>query len=313
MKPFTLVIAGPILSRFYKGINIYSLTEMCRIIKAIDQKNEIVISTYFGEVPEELKRVVDSVIYIEDPGPDYLRADSWPMGPKSRRVMSNTTRMYMSSLKGIQNATNEIVIKTRVELIPENFDQFKTWYKKIEPEISEGKIGFFTESYEGINFSINGILGHLPDILQFGTKETLINVWGDSLEFWNKNKTVLSRRAILHPLNCDQILGLSYFSRYHGFRLETKVKKLKKHYFSFELIGKILFAEKSSFVFTSYKLSGFSRNYFKGLVGIRIPSSIIATSRYDLVYRIIRMFAKKIKHHYRRLFTGLIYHIRSTM
>lgn len=313
MKPFTFVLAGPILSRFYKGINLYSLTEMCRIIKLIDQKNEIVISTYYGEVPEELNRVVDSVIYIEDPGPDYLRADSWPMGPKSRRVMSNTTRMYMSSLKGIQNATNEMVIKSRVELIPENFNQFKTWYQKIEPAISDGKIGFFTESYEGINFSINGILGHLPDILQFGTKKTLINVWGDSLEFWNTNKKVLTRRTILHPLGSDQILGLSYLSRYHGFRLETKVKKLKKHYFSFELINKILYAEKTSFVFTHYKQSGFSSNYFKGLIGIRIPSSVIAINRYDLVYRIIRMFAKKIKHHYRRLFTGLIYYIRSTI
>ena len=313
MKPFTFVLAGPILSRFYKGINLYSLTEMCRIIKLIDQKNEIVISTYYGEVPEELNRVVDSVIYIEDPGPDYLRADSWPMGPKSRRVMSNTTRMYMSSLKGIQNATNEIVIKSRVELIPEDFNQFKTWYKKIEPAISDGKIGFFTESYEGINFSINGILGHLPDILQFGTKKTLINVWGDSLEFWSTNKKVLTRRTILHPLSSDQILGLSYLSRYHGFRLETIVKKLKKHYFSFELINKILYAEKTSFIFTNYKQSGFSSNYFKGLIGIRIPSSLIAINRYDLVYRIIRMFAKKIKHHYRRLFTGLIYHIRSTI
>jgi hypothetical protein len=313
MKPFTFVLSGPILSRFGKGINLYSLTEMCRIIKLIDQKNEIVISTYFGEVPEELKRLVDSVIYIDDPGPDYLRAGPWPIGPKSRRVMSNTTRMYMSSLKGIQNATNEIVIKSRVELIPENFDQFKTWYKNIEPVISDGKIGFFIESYQGINFSINGILGFLPDILQFGTKKTLINVWGDSLEFWNTNKKVLTRRTIRYPLSSEQILGLCYLQRYHDFRLETKVKKLKRHYLSFELINKTLNAEKTTFIFTLYKKSGFSSNYFKGLIGIKIPSNIVAIDRCDLVYRIIIMFAKKIKHHYRRLFTGLIYHIRNVI
>jgi len=304
------VLAGPVLSRFYKGINPQSLIEMCRIIKLLDKRNEIIVSTYSNEFPKELNRFIDSVVFVEDPGADLLRTGPWPVGTKSRRCMSNTTRMYLSSLAGIRNATNEIVIKSRVELIPENHDKFQSWYMKIEPEISEGKIGFFIESYEGINFSVSGLLGHLPDILQFGTKNTLLNIWHDSLEFWSENKEVLSRRTIRYPLGGDQILGLCYLSRYHNFELENKVKKLKKHYFSVRLMSKILNAEKTTYIWSSYKNSGFSINYFKGLIGIKVPSNTLSVSRLDLICRIIRVFLKKIKHHYRRIFFGLIDHLR---
>lgn len=310
MRPFTFVLAGPVLSRFYKGINLQALLEMCRVIKSIDQRNEIIVSTYSNEMPEELVRFVDLVVSVEDPGADLLRTGPWPVGPKSRRCMSNTTRMYLSSLAGIRKATNELVIKSRVELIPENHEKFKAWYTKIEPEISEGKIGFFIESYEGINFSVSGTLGHLPDILQFGTKNTLLNIWQDSLEFWSDNRKILTRRTIRYPIGGDQILGLCYLSRYHNFKLENKVRKLKKHYFSFGLMGKILIAEKSTYIWSSYKNSGFSTNYFKGLIGIKVPSNILSISKLDLIYRIIRVFLKKIKHHYRKLLVGLIYQLR---
>ena len=310
MRPFTFVLAGPVLSRFYKGINLQALTEMCRIIKSIDQRNEIIVSTYPNEMPEELVRFVDLVVLVEDPGADLLRTGPWPVGPKSRRCMSNTTRMYLSSLRGIQNATNELVIKSRVELIPENHEKFKAWYTNIEPEISEGKIGFFIESYEGINFSISGNLGHLPDILQFGTKNTLLNIWHDSLEFWSENRKILTRRTIRYPLGGDQILGLCYLSRYHNFKLENKVRKLKKHYFSFGLMSKILNAEKSTYIWSSYNNSGFSTNYFKGLTGIKTPSHILYKNKRDLMRRLVRVFLKKIKHHYRRLYVGLIYHLK---
>lgn len=311
MRPFTFVLAGPVLSRFYKGINLQSLTEMCDIIKSIDPRNEIIISTYTNEVPAELEQVVDLIIYVEDPGPDYMRTGPWPVGPKDRRSMSNTTRMYLSSVKGIQEATNEVVIKSRVELIPENFELFRIWYKSIEQEVSEGKVGFFVESYEGINFSVSGVLGHLPDILQFGTKNTLLNIWTDSLVFWSANKKTLTRPTIRYPLACDQILGLCYLSRYHNFNIQSRVRKLKKHYFSFELINKILKAETNTYIWTSYKNSGFSVNYFKGLIGIRIPSQTLSNSMPDLINRVTRVFLKKLKHHYRRIFTGLIYNVKN--
>jgi hypothetical protein len=310
MRPFTFVLAGPISSRFYKGINLQSLIEMCSIIKLIDQKNEIIVSTYPNEIPEELEKLVDLVIIVEDPGADYLRAGPWPIGPKIRRSMSNTTRMYLSSINGIQRATNEVVIKSRVELVPENIEQFRIWYTTAEQEVSEGKIGFFIESYEGINFSISGALGHLPDILQFGTKNTLLRVWEDSLLFWNTNKKILTRRTIRYPLGSEQILGLSYLSYYHDFNIEDKVRKLRKNYFSFKLIQKILRAEKTSYIWTSYKNSGFSVNYFQGLIGIKIPSNILYKSKRDLVRRLILVFLKKIKHHYRRLYVGLVYHLK---
>lgn len=310
MRPFTFVLAGPILSRFYKGINLQSLIEMCSIIKSIDQRNEIIVSTYSNEIPVELEKVVDIVVIVEDPGADFLRAGPWPIGPKIRRSMSNTTRMYLSSINGIQRATNEVVIKSRVELVPENIEQFKIWYTSAEKEISEGKIGFFIESYEGINFSISGTLGHLPDILQFGTKNTLLRVWEDSLLFWSINKKVLTRRTIRYPLGGDQILGLSYLSHYHDFNIEDKVRKLRKNYFSLKLIQKILRAEKTSYIWTSYKNSGFSVNYFKGLIGIKTPSHILYKNKRDLIHRLVRVFLKKIKHHYRRLYVGLIYHLK---
>ena len=108
---------------------------MFKIIKLIDDSNEIIISTYANELPRELEKYIDTVVYVKDPGPDNFRTTSFPIGTKSSRSMSNITRMCMTSIIGIQKAKHDIVIKSRVELIPEDHYKFKDWYESIEAKI----------------------------------------------------------------------------------------------------------------------------------------------------------------------------------
>lgn len=301
LSPFTFVIAGPIKSRFNEQIGLEALQLAKSIISDLNPSNEIIISTYKDEWLVELEAIADSIIINPDPGADKFKTDPWPMSPKSRRVQSNTTRQFSSALKGVEAARNDVVIKSRIELLPENAELFAEWISKISEELSEGKVAFFLENYTGINFSINGLLGMIPDTLVASNKQTGVYLWRDSLDFWIKNREYLTRRSIRYPATVEQIIGFNYLSRHKGFRLQNCLVSLRRQYISLELFRKVYLAEQDSYIFTLYRSSGFSKNYFKGLIALRLPEKILPVTKRDISTRIIVLFGKKVWHHYRRL------------
>lgn len=302
-RPFTLVIAGPIASRFSTQINEDYLIESIRIIKKLNSMNEVIISTYQNEVSERISAAVDLIVINKDPGPDYLKASPWPVGSGPRRKTTNNSRMFATSLSGIEKAKNPVVIKTRIELLPAS-EQFSSWFIALEKELIGHRVGFFTETYNGVFFSVNGLLGVLPDVLMVGEKSVIENIWRDASLFWSKNRILLTRKMILYPVGCDQILGMCYLARYHNFPIERYKKRLRRQFISLSLLKSVVRAERNSYVWTRYRYSGFSVNYFKGIFNLRTPSPIIPRSKREFCLRLLIMLLKKPKHHYRRLIVG---------
>jgi len=304
-RPFTLVIAGPIRSRFDEQINLEILKETYNIVKKINKMNEVIISTYHGEISSEIFGIADQIIFNLDPGPDLLKDSPWPLGHKERRNHRNYSRLFTSSLNGIKAATNDIVIKTRIEIMPIDRFLITKWFSTLDGEIIDGKIGFFTESYSGVEFSIDGIIPKLPDIFQIATKKTLEQLWSYSFVFWEKNKAYLSRKRIVHPISSEQILGLVFLSIHHSFNLEKYKTRLGHNFISKELVSKLIQAENNSFIWTRYNNSGFTENRFKGLTFIQVPTRILSKTQKELYVKIIILFMKKIKHTFRRYLVGL--------
>ncbi len=308
-RPFTLVIAGPIASRFSPQINEDCLIDSIKIIKKLNSMNEVIISTYENEVSERISKAVDLLLINEDPGPDYLKASPWPVGSGPRRKTTNNSRMFVTSLSGIEKAKNPLVIKTRIELLPVG-DDFESWFIALERELTGQKVGFFTETYTGVSFSVNGLLGVLPDVLMVGEKSIIQNIWSDASLFWSQNRTLLTRKMILYPLGCDQILGMCYLARYHNFPIQRYKRRLRRQFISLSLLRAVVRAERDSYIWTRYRHSGFSVNYFKGIYNLRIPDAILPRSKREFCLRLLIMLLKKPKHHYRRLFIGYLTEFR---
>ena len=302
-RPFTLVIAGPIASRFSPQIDEDYLIASIKMIKKLNSMNEVIISTYRDEVSKRISDAVDLVIVNEDPGPDYLKASPWPVGAGPRRKTTNNSRMFATSLSGIEKAKNPLVIKTRIELLPVGED-FVSWFLALERELIGHRVGFFTETYTGVSFSVNGLLGVLPDVLMVGEKSVIQNIWSDASLFWSQNRILLTRKMILYPIGCDQILGMCYLARYHNFPIQRYKKKLRRQFISLSLLKAVLQAERNSYVWTRYRYSGFSVNYFKGIYNLRTPNPIVPRSKREFCLRLLIMLLKKPKHHYRRLILG---------
>jgi hypothetical protein len=306
LEPFSLIVAGPILSRLkINGIQVSDIEKSFKLIKKMNELNEIILSTYDGEVPNVLINLVDKILYNYDVGADPYKFSSWPIGSKFRRSHSNNSRLFSSSLNGFVAAGNRITIKTRIELIPEDENFFYKWYEEISYQIQDGKIAFFTESYSGIQFSVDGTLLKLPDILLVSTKETAITLWEDSLNFWNENKKLFTRKIIRYPIGSDQILGYIFLSKFYEVNLDKIKKRLRLHYIPIKLLSKIVLAENNSFIWSEYKNSGFTKNYFTGLSHLKVPPDFINCNLIELWQKIAILYFKNKKHHLRRFLLGI--------
>jgi hypothetical protein len=307
VAPFTLLISGPVQSRFGDQTTLLSLIEAFIFVKRLNPANQIVLSTYEGEVPPELLNFVDKVILISDPGPDYFRVNPWPIGNGSGNQSANISRMLQSTVSGLNQTQTPLVIKTRVELVPENLTLFETWSgdcSKIILGSESPAIGFFLEHYSGISFSINGLLGIIPDTLQFGRTETLKQVWSSSDYFWQKNFKVLTRKSIRFPITSEQILGLNFLYLYCNFPLENELYRLRRNYKSIKLVQSLVVAERKYFKWSSYKTSGLSANYLKGTLGINIERFQYLDSFHIICKMLFQVYCRAIYHHFRRYFQG---------
>ena len=148
---------------FYKCIN---------SIKEYLPNAEIIVSTWKGQECDET--VIDKVIFSSDPG---------AFSNKVGRVW-NYNRMLVSTKVGIENSTRQYVLKFRsdIYLSGNNFFLKKEILKKDEGKylINKNKI-IITNLFIRKPDSYAHLLFHLSDIVQFGLKSDLYNLWCGNL------------------------------------------------------------------------------------------------------------------------------------
>ena len=304
----SLVISGQISDRLSaNGVNLENIIQSFILFKKTNEQNEIIVSTYINQTPQELIKYIDRLIINEDPGPDMFRVSPWPIGPNSKRNLHNWTRFYNTTYSGVKAAKNRIVIKTRIEILPKIDSQFFNFYEEVMENFQQEsipKLGFFIEHYTGIFFSLDGQLGHIPGMLQIGEKKVLENLWLNAMEFWIKNNKILTRRIIRHPLTGEQILGFVFLNMYCNFPLLRKLFMLRKYYISRDLIKSTLIAEKNNFVYFEYKKSGFSNYVYPGTIEIKTPDNLYSQEQTNLGRRLVIILLKRVKHLSRRYYQG---------
>lgn len=308
MLTISFVISGPFASRFTRLKNIDDLIQSLHLLRRINPENEIILSTYLGEVPQNFARYFNKIIYNADPGADAFKNSPWPIG-KNVTDSANISRMLSSTIAGIEACSHAVVLKTRIELFPVVESDFLNWLSEVEVSLrdtAKPMIGFFTEHYTGISFAINGILGVLPDTLQIANRTTLLDTWKKTEIFWKEHHNLLARKEIRFSITSEQLFGMNYLANYCGFPIDLELRKLRRQYISLKLIRSILYAEKNLYIWTQYKKSGFSVNYLRGTYGIKVPDKVHKPGSLNILIALFIVLLKKIKHHYRRYLVAYI-------
>ena len=148
---------------------------------------EIILSTWKNQYCNE--SIVDKVLYNDEPESitsDQVEGYSW-----------NFNKMVVSTKNGIMAANREYVLKFRIDLsllgtnffkitqknnIPKNLNKFKIFQTPINVS------SIFTQS----PYCYNHFLFSLSDIIQFGKKENLFDLW---------SRDLLDENSIKHPVN----------------------------------------------------------------------------------------------------------------
>lgn len=308
MQIITLLVAGPIRSRLSKGFTLQDLENSLKAFKIASPTGKIIISTYDAEFPREFHALVDSIVINEDPGIDYFQANPWPIASDGRRSGANYKRLLTSTLAGLKACDEGFVIKTRVELLPQESEIFSSWLQKCFMGFESNstiKIGFFVEHYSGIGFSINGLLGGVPDTLQIGRRADLVRVWEKASLFWEQHSNILTRKSKRFPLTSEQLIGMSFLHEFYGFNMDKRVRKLDRYYRSLGLVRAITKSEKEAFFWSSYRSSGFESDYLKKSFSLDLSGFSIPSTPWALVKKLILVQAKTVYHHYRRYLVGL--------
>jgi hypothetical protein len=304
----TLLVAGPIRSRLSKGFTLQDLEISLRAFKIALPGGKIVVSTYEAEFPPEFHDLVDSIVINEDPGIDYFQANPWPIASDGRGNGANYKRLMSSTLAGLKACDEGFVIKTRVELLPQESEVFSSWLRNCLMEFESNstiKIGFFLEHYSGISFSINGLLGGIPDTLQIGRKADLVRIWEKASLFWRQHSNILTRKSKRFPLTSEQLIGMSFLHEFYGFNIDKRVGKLGRYYRSLGLVRVIIQSEKQAFFWSSYKSSGFESDYLKKSFSLDLSGFSIPRTPWALAKKLSLVQAKAVYHHYRRYLVGL--------
>lgn len=308
--PISMVLSGPISSRIDEKISVNDVEESFSIFKKINSQNEIIISTYKNEVPQSLFKLADKVIINDDPGPDKYKLNPWPISKVSSKE-SNISRMLQTTLNGIYSCSNDLVLKTRIELIPNNEVKFKDQLNRIFNKVNfyeSTRIVFLTEHFSGISFAIDGTLAGIPDTFQIASKKTLLELWQESNRFWTENFNELTRKGINFPITSEQVLGLNYLKLYCNLPIEGNIEKLHKYYVSKTLLSSQINAEKKLYVLVDYKTFGLSTNYFYGSSKIKTSNISNLNNKKKIIFRLLIVFLKQVKHLIRRCIVGLKHH-----
>lgn len=303
-EPISMVITGLIKGRMTNELNLEKIISSLILFKEINPQNEIIISTYRNETPKALLKYIDRVVFNNDPGPDIFINDRWRMfGSQITPAVNNYTRFFLLNYNGIKLCTNNLVLKTRIEMLPGDSNQLIDLIEQyiVSRNQDVPQIGFFTEHYSGVRFSIHGILGEIPGTIQIGSKKTLESIYRESLTFWLNQKQRLIKEH-RHVLIVEQILGLNFLFLFCEFPLYSEIHKLNKYYISFKLVKSLISAEEKNFRFLSLKESGFTLYKYQGTKYIKTPNDIYRISRAKIALKLVIVIGKKYKHMVRKYF-----------
>jgi hypothetical protein len=165
----SVVIQG--LTYYVSGNKNCLYYECVNSIKKYLPNAEIIVSTWKGQQCDE--SVVDIVIYNDEPESIF---DSYGGIPW------NFNKMLISTKNGIQQSSREYVLKFRSDLSINNNNFFYIRSKKNIPNDLK-KFNFFSEAVNVANLSIKNpcsyehLLFHLSDIVQFGKRQYVEDIW----------------------------------------------------------------------------------------------------------------------------------------
>lgn len=303
----SMVIPGLMLGRLSHNLDINHIISTFKTFKSINPGNEIVVSTYLNEIPEEVLEYTDKVIINHDPGPDVFIPDRWIfMHHRINPSLNNFSRFFLTNYNGILASKNNLVLKARIEMMPSNpslLINLIEEYQASQPS-NVGSLGFFVEHYSGIFHSVDGIIGGIPGTVQIASKSTLEQLYCQSMEFWKREQDQLTRKANKHVLTSEQILGLNFLYLFCDFPLNSIRNKLHKYYISPKLIQSILKAEVNNFKFLDLKKSGFVLHKYQGTLLINTPRKLDEGIHNKIVIKLSIVFAKRYKHKFRRFISS---------
>lgn len=307
--PVSMVVTGLVEKRLSNKLHLESVISSFIMFKNINPQNEIIVSTYKDEIPKSLLKYIDRKIINSDPGPDIYMNHRWLFIKKSSGVLTseNYSRYFLTNYTGIKSCKNSLVVKARIEMLPSDPELFlKLLEQYLTYQVSSIPVmGFFTEHYSGVRFSVDGILGGIPGTVIFGTKKTLERLYFESMTLWQNEKKRFTSRKHRHVITAEQILGLNFLFLFLGFPLYSKLHKLSKYYVSIQLIRSIVIAEKKNFIFLNLKKSGFIMHKYQGTLFVKTPANIHKLTQIQILTKFVIFLAKRYKHRLKKYIQAL--------
>lgn len=227
-KKISVLISGPILSRATES-------EAIRVIKsywAIPGCTQVVLSTYAGETTPAIREIVSIVIENPDPGPDFF-------GAKGNPIKSNLTRLLKTTNSGLSQISEEITIKTRIEIWVSESIFLSNLINAINSDNNFPKpLNVIAEHMYPTGFRLKNPLYWCPDTFQVGFTQDLKATWNFAMVWWLARGHYLTSRkfSLFRPVQIanEQVIGigLSQLLKNHN----SKEQALIQHRFSFKFV-----------------------------------------------------------------------------
>tara|TARA_B100001059_G_scaffold235416_1_gene280956 strand:+ start:34839 stop:35768 length:930 start_codon:yes stop_codon:yes gene_type:complete len=254
----SIIFQGPVV--FFRGKN---LTKNA-IVSALKffQGAEIILSTWRGQKLDEIKQLNVKIILNEDPGSE-IRKD-YP------KTYHNANRIILSSFQGLKNASNDLIIKCRSDIIFKNqqcLNYFKL-YKKYDNnfKILDNKVVVSNQTTINTKYGPK-LLYHICDWFFLGNKKDLLKIFNIN---FIKDEDVRYYSISTKPEN---IIDKNNISRYmaedyitHKF-ISKYIKIRHDYYCDFDLVEKEKFERilSSNFVVVDNNKLGFKAGKYYNL------------------------------------------------
>jgi hypothetical protein len=190
---------------------------------------KIILSTWKNSDLSNLKSLYDEVVLSKDPGNIIWWKKN--KGGNKKNINSNINRQIVSTVNGIKKAETKYVLKFRTDFAL-NGNNFINYFDKYNEYDSKYKLVkkrvLLWNLYTRNPYIKHDFPYHYSDIVMFGLKEDLLNIWDIPLcpndDFINKGKTISTRYM---P---EQYVWLSFFRKYKNIkcaRYYTLSRKIK--------------------------------------------------------------------------------------
>lgn len=312
LQDFTLIVAGPLLSRIDENSLTEKLDELIKVQKILGFT--LIIVTYPGELPSFQVDLPHKIIIIPDPGSDVFRSGPDFMGYPTR----NTTRMLTSVVEGLKLSDSTYTIRTRIELLPKllKINDFEDMCMDAKKHIDQNNFGvaFLGHHYYGLSRQEKGVNTWLPDTFQIMKTDDLRSLWNSALGLWHENQIEWHDSKISFPLANEQVMGLAYFSLLHQCGIKSRITKFHRFKWDKKLIRHNKLAELQNFYALDFYNSGLSESKldrrFSAGRQVKIELPVVVCHSYLLLFkfRLINLYiyylnlSRKFFYHYYQRF-----------